>query len=190
MSIDFAEQFPNIKGSFSVCAKSTLIIGENCQGNGVRIDIVDSTVVIGANTVLGNIDLYARGSEIHIGSGSGFSGYAQVLSHEPSRILIGDNFLCAGQVMITTSDMHSILNATTGKRINPSSPVSIGHHVWVGQGVYILKGVEIGEHSVIGAASIVTKNIPAHSLAIGSPARPIRSNITWDYHLINDFESV
>lgn len=57
------------------------------------------------------------------------------------------------------------------------SPTRIGDYTWLGERVMVLKGVTIGERSIIGAGSIVTKDIPAFSVAVGAPARVIR---TWD----------
>lgn len=53
--------------------------------------------------------------------------------------------------------------------------VTIGKDVWLGAGVRVMKGVTIGDGSVIGAGSVVTKNIPEYSVAVGNPARVIRS---------------
>ena len=53
-------------------------------------------------------------------------------------------------------------------------PIVIGANVWLGGGVIVCPGVTIGDNSVIGAGSVVTKDIPAHSLAVGNPARVIR----------------
>jgi acetyltransferase-like isoleucine patch superfamily enzyme len=55
------------------------------------------------------------------------------------------------------------------------APVTIGNDVWISAGVRILAGVTIGNGVVIGAGSVVTKNIPSNTLAVGIPARPIRS---------------
>jgi len=55
------------------------------------------------------------------------------------------------------------------------APVVIGNNVWIGAGVRILSGVTIGDNCVVGAGAVVTKSIPANSLAVGSPARVIKS---------------
>lgn len=56
-----------------------------------------------------------------------------------------------------------------------AEPITIGDNVWLGGGVIVLPGVTIGDDSVIGAGSVVTRDIPARSLAVGNPARVIRS---------------
>ncbi|HEX7757448.1 MAG TPA: DapH/DapD/GlmU-related protein, partial [Niabella sp.] len=58
--------------------------------------------------------------------------------------------------------------------IEYAQPVTIGNNVWVGGNATILPGVTIGDNCVIGAGSVVTKDIPANSLAVGNPARVIR----------------
>ncbi len=55
-----------------------------------------------------------------------------------------------------------------------SKPVKIGKYVWIGANVVILPGVEIGDNAVIGAGAIITKNIPANSVAVGNPAKVIK----------------
>ena len=66
------------------------------------------------------------------------------------------------------------------------APVKICKNVWVGGHSKILKGVTIGNNSVIGTAALVTSDIPAHSIAAGVPAKVIRSNIDWKRERIID----
>lgn len=88
-------------------------------------------------------------------------------------IRIGDNCMFAANVTISDSDWHGIYN-----RIRPfrcTKPVIIENNVWLGERVIITKGVTIGENSVVGAGSVVTKSIPANSVAAGNPARIIKT---------------
>lgn len=172
-----------LHGSYSVCPDSVLEIADGCSSHRLRVDIGGSRVTIGRDCVLKCLEIYARGSEICIGDGTGFTWNAQVLSHEPSRITIGRGCLIASDVMVVTSDMHSIVDVRTGKRVNQPGAVEIGDHVWLAQAAYVLKGVRIGEGSIIGAASVVTRDIPANSLAVGIPARVIRESVTWRHEL-------
>jgi acetyltransferase-like isoleucine patch superfamily enzyme len=101
---------------------------------------------------------------------------------EGTRLLIGDNSLLATGITMLTSDGHDIYGAA-GTRINPAKDIIIGTKVWIGQEAMILKGARIEDGSVIGARSIVTGRIEIASIAVGNPAKSIRSNVTWDERL-------
>jgi maltose O-acetyltransferase len=78
------------------------------------------------------------------------------------------------QVAIYDCDFHEINPSTRDRSYGPTSPVVIGNNVWLGSRVIVLKGVTIGDNSVVGAMSVVTKSIPANCVAAGIPARIIR----------------
>lgn len=129
----------------------------------------------------GRVDLY-QGASIHVGEnailrikGNCFlNTNAQILCF--NEISIGQHVYISDNVCIVDSDSHCI----DGRFDQISSPVTINDNVWIGMNVTILKGVEIGEGTVIGACSVVTTSIPSHCLAVGSPARVIRNNIVWE----------
>lgn len=101
---------------------------------------------------------------------------------EGTRLVIGDNSLLATGITMLTSDGHDIYDSA-GTRINPAKDIIIGSKVWIGQEAMILKGALIEDGCVIGARSIVTGKIEAASIAVGNPAKPINSNITWNERL-------
>lgn len=110
-------------------------------------------------------------AEIHIGDFCLISPGVRISAAQSIRI--GDNCMLAAKVTISDSDWHGIYN-----RIRPfrcTKPVIIENNVWLGEGAIIIKGVHIGENSVIGAGAVVTKNIPANSVAAGNPARVIKT---------------
>ena len=76
-----------------------------------------------------------------------------------------------------TSDGHPIYQDK--QRINISKSITFEKDIWVADNVTILKGVHIGTGSVIGINATLTKDIPAHSIAAGNPAKVIKSNISW-----------
>lgn len=93
------------------------------------------------------------------------------------EVVIGDNCAISDYVKIIDSDNHNLL--VDGKVNIETKPIHIGKHVWIGKGVIILKGVNIGDDAVIAAGTIVTKDVPAKCLVGGNPAKIIRENISW-----------
>ena len=110
-------------------------------------------------------------AKITIGNNSGFSG--TVISAAKS-ITIGDNVLSGANVTITDTDWHHIDRSMEGKEDAPCAPVTIGNNVWLGMGVTILKGVKVGNNSVIAVNSIVNRDIPESVLAGGQPAKILK----------------
>ena len=88
---------------------------------------------------------------------------------------IGSDFTCGRDVVIRSYDGHTI--EQEGYKV--SEPIKIGKHVWVGQGATILKGVSIGDGAIIASGALVTKDVPAHCIVGGVPAKVIRENIKW-----------
>lgn len=140
---------------------STIIIGPDCQFNSSH-----SSNLIGVYTPC-MISTISRSAKISIGPGCGFSG--SVIAAAKS-ISLGRNVRCGANTLITDSDWHAG-DARTGA----DAPVTIGDNVWLGYGVKVLKGVTIGENSLIGACSVVTKDIPANVVAAGNPCKVIKS---------------
>ena len=87
-----------------------------------------------------------------------------------NEVTIGDNALLGDETVILDSDFHGVAGAQT-----KSAPVRIERDVWLGTRVIVLRGVTIGEGSVVGAGSVVTRSLPPRSFAAGVPARVIRS---------------
>jgi len=104
------------------------------------------------------------------------------------KVTIGDNCLMASKIFIsdTSHGDYSKFTADSSPEIPPddrplyAKPINIGNNVWIGENVSILLGVTIGNGCIIGANSVVTRNIPDNCIAIGSPARVIKE---WDVGL-------
>lgn len=90
-------------------------------------------------------------------------------------VTIGSDALLGTNVEISDSDFHGVDPATRRGNRHAVAAVTVGCNVWIGSNVRILKGSTIGDNSVIGAGSIVTGEIPANVVAVGAPAKPIRS---------------
>ena len=88
---------------------------------------------------------------------------------------IGKGATIGRDVVIRSYDGHKIEK----QGYTVSAPIKIGEHVWIGQGATILKGVTIGDGAIIASGAIVTKDVPAHCIVAGVPAKIIEENINW-----------
>ncbi len=94
----------------------------------------------------------------------------------PSLIEIGDNVDINANFTIMTHDFGTyVFRNLYGDFVASSGRVKIGSNIYIGRDVTILKGVEIGDNCIIGLGSVVTKSIPANSVAVGCPARVVCS---------------
>lgn len=110
------------------------------------------------------------GRNIHIGKGVFINAGCKF--QDQGGIYIGDGALIGHNAMLATLN-HGMLPEERQYLI--PKPIHIGKNVWIGSNSTILPGVTIGDNAVIGAGSVVTKDIPENMLAVGSPAKVIRS---------------
>ena len=92
---------------------------------------------------------------------------------DDTDIFVGDNVMFGPNVIIATAG-HPVDPPLREKVAQFNSPVRIVKNVWIGAGAIVLPGVTIGDHSVIGAGSVVTKDIPPNVVAVGNPCRVLR----------------
>ena len=88
---------------------------------------------------------------------------------EATTIRIGNDVMMASDVQIRADDGHPIFDVATGRRVNVSRSITVGHHVWLGLRSAVLGGVTIGDGSVVGMGSIVTKSLPNNVVADRCP---------------------
>ena len=138
-----------------------LIIHENCNLREVDIEIrgENSIIEIGKNTI--------------IGEGTYFS------AKEGCSIKVGEDCMFSRNIDIMTSDGHIITQ--NGIRVNLSKSIEIGNRVWVSDHVVILKGSKIGNNSVVGINSVITKEFEDSNVIIaGNPAKIVKKGIEWN----------
>ena len=92
---------------------------------------------------------------------------------DDTHIYVGDNVLFAPNVIVATAG-HPLDADLRSKAYQYNMPVHIGNNCWIGAGAKIMPGVTIGDNTVIGAGSVVTKDIPANVIAVGNPCRVLR----------------
>jgi acetyltransferase-like isoleucine patch superfamily enzyme len=166
---------------------NTVSIGDGCRlrdlkihviGDSLRMEIADNC------QIRGKIIVEDRGSTVAIGAGTTIVN-ALLTAHEGTHVRIGNDCMFSTLVGVRAGDTHSILDANTGQRLNPSQSINIGRHVWLCVGSTVMKGSQIGEGSIVGGFSIVMGSLPAGVLAVGTPAKVIRTNVSWQRERIS-----
>ena len=109
----------------------------------------------------------------HVHLGSNIYANAGLKLVDDTHIYIGDCTMLGPNVVIATAG-HPIDPELRGKGLQYNLPVRIGRNCWLGAGVIVMPGVTIGDNTVIGAGSVVTKDIPASVVAVGNPCRVLR----------------
>lgn len=161
--------------SDEILQRINVTCGENC--------IIDIDGVSVNNT---SLTVYANNNaKLYIESGQMINGPVRIFMNEESQIKIGHSCLLAS-CDIWSSDMHSIIDLDSDRRINTADDVVIGSKVWIGHEALILKGSKIGSGSVIAARSVVTSSTKCleNELVAGNPGRVVRSRIKWDVNLL------
>lgn len=146
--------------------KKSIILGRRfTSGINLRLDAFPKSNKVGVSILIG--DNVQVNDFVHIGA--------------IESIIIEENVLIASKVFITdhnhggyNDSLSSCPNIPPIKRPLVSSPVLIERNVWIGEFVSILPGVTIGQGSVIGSNSVVTKSIPKYCIAVGSPAKVVK----------------
>lgn len=89
-------------------------------------------------------------------------------------ITIGDDVQIGPNVQLLTPT-HPVQAELRREKLEAAKPIVIGDNVWIGGGAIVLPGVTVGENTVIGAGAVVTKDLPANVIAVGNPAKVVRS---------------
>lgn len=90
-----------------------------------------------------------------------------------AEIVIGDDFQCGPGVQLLTPE-HPLNAAERRSGVESARPIRLENDVWIGGGVIVLAGVTVGNRVVIGAGSVVTKDVPSDVVVVGNPAKIVR----------------
>ncbi|GAA1723778.1 sugar O-acetyltransferase [Isoptericola hypogeus] len=112
------------------------------------------------------------GSNLHVGART-FVNY-HLTALDVAAITIGEDCQIGPNVQLLTPT-HPVEPGPRRDKLEAARPITIGDNVWLGGGVIVCPGVTIGDNSVIGAGSVVTRDVPANVVAVGNPARVVRS---------------
>lgn len=162
-----------------------IIIGKNTRMSNTLFHIIghNNTIHIGANCTIGTgCSFWMEGDniEVVIGDGCTFTRRVHLNAQEHSRkILIGKDCMFSNHITVRTSDSHPIYSMYDNERINPARDVIIGSHVWIAPDTKVMKGANIGSGCIIGSNTMVNKEIPCNSLAVGMPAKIVKTKVRW-----------
>lgn len=145
------------------------------EGN-LRISrpVKNTNLKIGKNVKLSDrvgLFLDAENATIEIGDRTLINRRSEICCKE--RVSIGSGCAISWDVTISDTDYHYIEGSKN------TAPIEIGNNVWIGCKSTILKGVKIGNGTVIAAGSVVTSDVPENCLVAGVPAKVIKKDITW-----------
>lgn len=106
--------------------------------------------------------------------GENFYANFNLVILDEAQVTFGDNVFIAPNCGFYTAS-HPVDAVERNKGLEYARPITVGNNVWIGANVCVLPGVTIGDNCVIGAGSVVVKDIPANSVAVGNPCKVIKS---------------
>lgn len=143
--------------------------------------LINKTRPVGIRNLL--VDMTgSRSGVLKIGGGIsiGKATFAMANEDAPS-IVIEEDCMISNDVVFRVTDGHPIYDKDSLIYLNPTKPIVIHKHVWIGHGAVLLKGTEILPNSVIATRSVVTKKFTLSNIVVGgNPAKIIKKNINWD----------
>jgi len=163
-----------------------LIMSKTCKlrDTTIRISGKNNIVELRNHTNFREVEIEVAGNDCHLiideNTIIGKNTYIS-LKEKNVKLIIGKNTMISRNAKIMTSDGHDIL--CNGKRINFAKDIIIGDGVWIADNVTILKGVTIGNESILGMNSTITRDVPNNVIVVGNPAKIIKENISWTKEL-------
>lgn len=135
--------------------------------------IINGTVILGANVHL----LVGQGATMMLGSKEKgrmtVSHNSEIIANQ--RVEIGSGCMFSWDVLVMDTNIHPIIEPP----VPTHSPIIISDDVWLGSRSTILKGVKIEQGAIVGAASVVVKNIPSRTAVAGNPAKIVKEHVIW-----------
>lgn len=148
--------------------EASVLIGDNCT---FRSSFQSNSIGLKQNCFISA----GRNARLEIGNDCGISG---TIISAAENIVLGDRVVCGANVTICDNDRHNLNAELRFEGLNGGiSPIKIEDDVWIGMNTIVLKGVTIGRGAVIGANSVVNKDIPPNTIAAGVPVKIIRELI-------------
>jgi acetyltransferase-like isoleucine patch superfamily enzyme len=196
------------RGGFrqSILGKNFIFQAEEVAFKDVELDVIgdDNQIIIGRGGVFTNVRFRLRGSghrikfgekcrisrgavvwfedencSLQVGSNTTMVEVHIAVTEPGSKVTVGEDCMFANDIDIRTGDSHSVIEINTGKRLNYPDNINIGRHVWIAPHTVILKGVNIGENSIVATGAVVTRSFESGVIIGGNPAKIIKTGVSW-----------
>ncbi len=131
--------------------------------------IMGTDQIFAPNVSIANGERITMGSRCHVGQ-----WVCLWAGDSVGRITLGDDVLLGPSVFVTASDYGLVVGIPPALQPKNERDVAIGNGVWIGANAIITAGVTIGEGCIVGAGAVVTSDLPANTICVGVPARPIK----------------
>lgn len=165
-------------------------------GNNNHIEFAEDALL--TNT---QIIVYGDGCTMQVAPKARFLGPCAINLTGGGKIVVGENcgirgvkFECCGatiklgklvmfsyDILLRNHDSHKVISLENRRVVNEPQDIEIGNHVWICESAKVLKGVRIGDDSIVAFGALVTKDVGANSIVAGIPGKVVKTNITWDY---------
>ncbi len=130
--------------------------------------------------MIGPCVIYLDGNgTLHLGENCGVRGVE--FSIKGGNVQVGKLVMFSYGIKIRNHDSHKVYNAGEIVQVNPPKDIIIGDHVWICQNASILKGVCIGNNSIVAYGCVATRSCTSGCILAGNPSKIVKQNITWDY---------
>ena len=164
---------------------NTVTIHPNCRLKNTKIIILGSNncLTLGEKVMVyesASFELEGSNTSINIGKNTTIGSANFMIGESDTNINIGEDCMLSRNIILSTSDYHSIISLETKERINPPKNITIKNHVWIGYSAYISKGAIIGNNCIVASHAYVGgKKFKDHTILGGLPAKQLKDNINW-----------
>lgn len=158
---------------------NVVVIGTEADLRGeIALESSGNIAVLGGGWYSLGVRFLDGGGALFCGEDTSFGG-GSIWIEGDTAVHIGDSALFAWEINIFTGDSHAMFDTELMEVLNPPRDVTVRAHAWIGLGVLLLKGADVGSGSIIGARSVVKGRVPPRCLAAGAPARVARRNVSY-----------
>jgi hypothetical protein len=160
-------------------SRNVLLIDRDVRLAGSCHLVRDDNLAVFFEGAAGRVHCTAEAGSTTLWGREAFGWDTRMAAQGGAVVTIGDRTLMALGVLILASDFHSLVDLETLRQFNFPEDVYLEPDVWLGERCLVMKGLRIGQGSVVAAGSVVTRSVPPRQCWAGNPARCVRENVSW-----------